>query len=253
MEIIDYSKAHKMALLSMDAYLDPKDFEERYGDQFTFFDNGTTQCYLLVAKASSAHSAIVYEDEIIIAFRGTQPTQFSDITTDLEFLKTYEPGWGYVHSGFQEALDLVFKELVAKVSLIRSYQRLVFCGHSLGAGLATICMARMGDADSELYTYGSPRVGNKEFSINFKHQRPKCYRFRNHNDIVTRVPKIGYRHVGKMFYFDDIGVLKTDPSWWYRLREFVVGMLGGFVQFEIDSFRDHSISHYVYRLLAYTR
>lgn len=254
LEMIDYSKAHRMALLSMDAYLEPKDFEERYGDQFTFFDKGTTQCYLLISKNGyRPNSVVVPENEIIIAFRGTQPTQFADITTDLEFLKSYESGWGYVHSGFQEALDLVFKELMGKITSMRSYQKLIFCGHSLGAGLATICMARMGDSDSELYTYGSPRVGDKEFSNNFKFQRPNSFRFRNHNDIVTRVPKIGYRHVGRMFYFDDIGMLKTNPSWIYRVKEFITGMLGGFVKFEIDSFKDHSITHYVQRLSAYIR
>lgn len=252
--MLDYVKAHKMALLSMDAYLPVVEFAERYGDQFEFFSKGTTQCYLLhAAKRSVANSHLISENELIIIFRGTEPNQFEDIKTDLEFLKSYESGWGNVHHGFQDALNLVFPDLIDKVVSMRSYQRLIFCGHSLGAALATLCMARMGDVDSELYTFGSPRVGDRDFVKAFDCQRPKVYAFRNNNDIVTRMPKIGYRHVGTMYYFDSFGYLHIDPTWWYRFKEFCSGMIDGFISYEIDSFKDHAISNYVHRLSNYAR
>jgi len=252
--MLNYVKAHRMALLSMDSYLPVTEFAERYGDQFEFFSEGTTQCYLLhSSKRSISQPRIIAEDELIIVFRGTEPNQIEDIKTDLEFLKSYESGWGDVHSGFQEALDLVYPALLDKVASIRNYQRLVFCGHSLGAALATLCMARMGDVDSELYTFGSPRVGDRDFACAFNCQRPKVYAFRNNNDIVTRMPKIGYRHVGTMYYFDSFGHLKIDPAWWYRFKEFCSGMIDGFISYEIDSFKDHSISNYVRCLSNYAR
>jgi hypothetical protein len=244
-----------MALLSMDAYLEPEAFEKRYGDQFEFFSSGSTQCYVLKSTIRSVKksSYLVPQDEIIICFRGTEVTQFADIKADLEFLKVYESGWGMVHEGFHEGLNEVFEAVLKSVSNILTTQKLIFTGHSLGAGLATICMARMGDVESELYTFGSPRVGDKGFSEAFKYQLPNCYRFRNHNDLVTRIPKIGYHHVGAMYYFDDIGELKVDPPWWYRLKEFCFGMLGGLISFEVDSLRDHSISKYVHRLVPYAK
>jgi len=250
----DYRKAHRMALLSLDAYLEPDAFEKRYGNQFKFFSSGSTQCYVLQSNAyTSPKSLLVPQNEIIISFRGTEATQFSDIKTDLDFMQTYESGWGMVHEGFQKGLDAVFDELMAHVSASLTTQKLIFTGHSLGAGLATLCMARMGDVESELYTFGSPRVGGKGFSEAFKHQLPNCYRFRNHNDLVTRIPKLRYYHVGTMHYFDESGVLKVNPSWWYRFKEFCSGMLGGFIGFEVDSLRDHSVSNYVRCLAPYAK
>jgi hypothetical protein len=249
----DYRKAHRMALLSMDSYLEPEDFEKRYGGQFKFFSSGSTQCYVLQSSPNYTGNNLVPMGEIIICFRGTEVTQFADIKADLEFLKVYESGWGMVHEGFQESLNLVFDELMAYVSSNLTTQRLIFTGHSLGAGLATLCMARMGDVESELYTFGSPRVGDKGFSEAFRHQLPNCYRFRNHNDLVTRIPKIGYHHIGTMYYFDEVGELKVDPPWWYRFKEFCYGMLSGFISFEVDSLRDHSVSRYTHRLSKYNR
>ena len=113
----DYQKAHRMALLSLDAYLEPDAFEKRYGSQFKFFSAGSTQCYVLQSNAyTSPESLLIQQNEIVISFRGTETTQFSDIKTDLEFMQTYESGWGMVHEGFQKGLDAVFDELMAHVS-----------------------------------------------------------------------------------------------------------------------------------------
>jgi len=47
-----------------------------------------------------------------------------------------------------------------------------------------------------LYTYGSPRVGNRRY-VNYV--QLEAYRWVNNNDIVTRVPPswLGYRHKGE--------------------------------------------------------
>jgi len=36
-------------------------------------------------------------------------------------------------------------------------------GHSLGAALATLAFGGLKDAASDLYTFGCPRVGDREF------------------------------------------------------------------------------------------
>jgi triacylglycerol lipase len=124
----------------------------------------------------------------------------------------------------------------------------IFTGHSLGAAVATLAFSRHDDYSAQLYTFGSPRVGNSDYAavLNFKH-RERIFRFRNHNDIVCRHPMSfwSYRHVGMCFYFDGDGACVTNPSFWHRLRQFCAGMFEGFLDKKIDSLADHSVSNYV--------
>ena len=238
-------KAFEMAVLSQDAYLPPAEFAAKYRD-FEFISEESTQVYIVQLCGS-----------ICVAFRGTEIESFQDIKLDLEFLKSPEPGgWSYCHTGFQEGIDLVWEELEAKVRALQQETNLplVSTGHSLGAALATICHARLGDmATSELYTFGSPRVFDKAGARGFRYQRPLVYRFVNHTDLVTRIPKIGYHHVGIPYYLNEAGALKIDPPWWYRSWEYAKGMLGGFVRFEVDSLEDHPVDNYVNKLARYAK
>ncbi|KAF9912325.1 hypothetical protein BX616_010352 [Lobosporangium transversale] len=81
-------------------------------------------------------------------------------------------------------------------SFKRKKLRFYICGHSLGGALATIFLAKMVqchspllDIFSGLYTYGSPKIGDKDFSNAFG---PKlaCKMFHHvyNNDIFARVP-----------------------------------------------------------------
>lgn len=242
--MIDCKKAFQMAVLAQDAYLPPAEFAAKYRN-FEFISEESTQVYIVRLDGS-----------ICIAFRGTEVESFQDIKLDLEFLKSPEPGgWSYCHTGFQEGLDSVWEELEATVDEMRiGAEPLVYTGHSLGAGIATVCMARHGDmCTSELYTFGSPRVFDKVGANGFRYQRPLVYRFVNHTDLVTRIPKIGYHHVGIPYYFNESGALKIDPPWWYRAWEYAKGMLGGFVRFEVDSLEDHPVDNYVNKLARYAK
>jgi hypothetical protein len=55
-----------------------------------------------------------------------------------------------------------------------------------------------GGLDVQFYSFGSPRVGNLEFSKFFNDVVKQKYRYVNRRDIVTRLPSIvlGYNHVG---------------------------------------------------------
>lgn len=229
--------------LAMNSYLGVAEFSEIYSEDYDikFFNKGSTQCYVL------------WDDKnLIYAFRGTEPTQFADIEADIKFLKTEADSEGRVHRGFKEALDLIWDDLVVHynsnitVSHIltkNSVRNVYFTGHSLGAALATLAAARLGDDDSIGYTFGSPRVGNTNFKKAF---RPQFYRFRNNNDIVTRHPMelVGFNHVGHLNYFDVDGNHSHGFSRWFMFRQFVFGMWRGIKKLEIDSFHDHSSVKY---------
>lgn len=227
-----------MAKLSRDAYLSREGFATRYTN-FDFFSNGSTQCYLLRT-----------DTELIVVFRGTEPTKLNDIAADLKFRMEYLPGWGMTHRGFKSALELVYDKLLKRIIELRSHHKVIFTGHSLGAALATLCMARFGDTSAHLYTFGSPRVGDRAFSECWRFQMTNCWRLRNHNDVVTRNPGVllGYRHVGDMYYISHSGIVIKNPPWWVRVREFVTGTVRGLSRHHLDSFADHGISNYVVHL-----
>ena len=122
-------------------------------------------------------------------------------------------------------------------------KRLWFCGHSLGAAMATIMASRAKHDENlndpeELYTYGSPRVGWKGYckSLNVKH-----HRWRNNNDIETKVPlwTMGYRHHGELHYITSENKIgKPGFVDWCK------GMWAGIKQRRFDSIGDHDIQAY---------
>jgi triacylglycerol lipase len=135
-----------------------------------------------------------------------------------------------------------------ETALVNNDQPLWFCGHSLGAAMATICagrcfLAHIRSMPHRLVTYGSPRVGNKTY-INYcdiDHTR-----WVNNNDIVTRVPPpwFGYRHSGQEMYLNTYGQLRQ-LNGWQRTKDRFRGFLGGLRHLRIDPISDHQMACYI--------
>ena len=123
-------------------------------EKFKWFDKGGTQCFVAWDKETNT---------VIICFRGTEPTELSDLLADLRAWPKRAQEKGRVHSGFANALNLVYSEIVEYLDAQQFDDdcRITCTGHSLGAALATIMASRL-DAN-ELYTFGSPRVGDRRF------------------------------------------------------------------------------------------
>lgn len=134
----------------------------------------------------------------VLAFRGTDADDPTDLGDDADFRLIPWRGGGRVHRGFARALE----EIVLEVHRVLGGfdGRVLFTGHSLGAALATL-LAGSQKPDS-LYTFGSPMVGDTEFvqSLNAVHS---C-RYVDCCDIVTRMPPklFGYAHLGAPYYID---------------------------------------------------
>jgi hypothetical protein len=84
---------------------------------------------------------------------------------------------------------------------------LVLTGHSLGAAVATIAAAylRGNGYPCDLYTYGSPRVGNGIFADFVSGQAGVTARITHYNDVVPRLPPLltGYRHTSPEYWLSD--------------------------------------------------
>ncbi len=186
------------------------------------------------------------ETDSVVACRGTEPNEWSDIRADANALTALAETVGKVHRGFKSEVDQLWPYL--EESLAGNQRSLWFCGHSLGGAMATICAARclLSHIKSEpdgLYTFGSPRVGCRKYTsfVKFPH-----YRWVNNNDIVTRVPPVwlGYRHSGTEMYINRSGVLK-DIKGWRRFSDRLQGFIKELTRFRIDQLSDHSIVDYI--------
>ena len=112
---------------------------------------------------------------------------------------------GDVHAGFKNEINKsIWDDLTFTLADLSGHE-LYITGHSLGAA-TTICASRLArDFNvSCLYTFGSPRVGDKRWvrNLNIPH-----YRVVNNNDVVCKVPFwfMGYRHHGVLCYINHYG------------------------------------------------
>lgn len=204
-------------------------------DEVELFNRDGSQAYLF-----ANHS-----DKVIVC-RGTEPNEWNDIKADVDAVSVVAETVGRVHRGFKKEVDDLWPEIEKR--LIENDKTLWFSGHSLGGAMATICAGRcflshIPSMPHSLYTYGSPRVGNKRY-INY------CdidhIRWVNNNDIVTRSPPVlfGYRHVGKEMYLDSHGHLRKVQGW-LRTKDRCRGFLGGLRKWRIDHFTDHLMDDYI--------
>ncbi|KAI8897178.1 Alpha/Beta hydrolase protein [Globomyces pollinis-pini] len=123
------------------------------------------------------------------------------------------PSKAKVHAGFEKGYLSIRTEIQRCVqSLAVKYPtyKIIFTGHSLGGALATMAAADFvenfgvsyGDRIS-LYTYGQPRVGNREWA-EYVQKLPfasRMYRIQHRRDIVVQFPAqvMKYVHSGHQY------------------------------------------------------
>lgn len=235
------------------AYCAPEDVIPFVKESWHFSD-----CLFLNNRESQAY-LMANDQVIIVAFRGTSEAE--DWTDDIKIFPPEADAFGKVHVGFQSALNLLWNHdygngITSLPDLIRSFQRqkprsLWFTGHSLGAALATLATARLREKDVPvygLYTYGSPRLGDRTFEQTFNADfKTRAFRFVNNNDMVTRVPtrEMGFSHVGTFLYFDADGNLKVDPYFWLQFLDSLEGTADDLLKPGLDGINDHMIDQYL--------
>ena len=190
--------------------------QERGFIYYKAFDCGDTQAFL------TANESVV-----ILVFRGT--SSLKDWMTDAKFTFASLKG-KKVHCGFDQALNCVWDELYDTLCSVKGpEQSLWVTGHSLGGALAMLAVDRLTDALIDvagLYTYGQPRVGDRDFARQFDVKMGRAtFRFVNDEDAVTRVPPPpAYRHVGTTCFFDNRGMLYRENTFWNWFRSVSEGV-----------------------------
>jgi len=230
-------KCHEMAQCAHIAYLDGAEAQPKYAElgypNHVFLEDDGAQCHI-----------IWNANDAVLCFRGTEPSEFSDITADLNALPSRAQTKGFVHMGFQNEVDKLWDEIMQTLNsngiLDKSY---FICGHSLGGAMATIAAARLGETKC-LYTYGSPRAGSRRFgkTITCKH-----YRHVNNNDIVPKVPFaiMGYKHHGELRYINHYGHIRR-MTWWQKFKDGWRGRKAAWKKgAKFDGAYDHGMDYYV--------
>lgn len=201
-------------------------------------------------KETDTHALLIDgEDRIVVSFKGTSSS--TNLKTDMKtlhrkmnrVLPTTTSSVGHnnigslssishtilssrdgqkakLHRGFAEAYMSVAEKVMNGIKkLYDEDPRPVFLtGHSLGGALATICAydcflgLELSSTDLFVATYGSPRVGNGAFRKLYDEAVPASWRMIVAPDLVTKLPKVGYEHVGKKVMLTTAGDLFIDPN-----------------------------------------
>jgi triacylglycerol lipase len=226
---------HTMAQLAQIAYLDgaeAKTSGKSLGyTGHKFFENDGAQCHAFWDK-----------ETYVLAFRGTEPTEISDVLADLNAIPRGAMTHGLVHSGFRGETDKIWDEIKKhRDSTTHKGKKFYITGHSLGAAMATIATSRFEEYTKveQLTTFGSPRVGTRKF---VKHIETPHLRFVNNNDIVTKVPLwiMGYKHHGVLQYINFYGNIRKLTTW-----QVIKDKWRGYKSGILDGAKDHGMDKYV--------
>ncbi|MGP8306368.1 lipase family protein [Vibrio sp. YIC-376] len=152
--------------------------------------------FALLGKGKSQR----YKQDLVLAFRGT--VGLADAITDLTCSGKGTDTGEMVHTGFQTTFYSMRKGLTnfLRENPISANGTIHCVGHSLGGALATLVANWIAASPKfkgrvNLYTFGSPRVGLKSFSINSSSRISKHFRCVNGADPVTKAPVWPFYHV----------------------------------------------------------
>ena len=196
-----------LAIASLEAYRsEQQDMAERATVEWGF------QSYEHFDKSESQGFVCWDEDVVVISFRGTEK-KISDWLRNLKMTTHDTMRYGKVHEGFYGGYKAVEPDLKRILkSAGATNKKIWITGHSLGGALAAIAGALLFD-EFPAYgfaTYGQPKLAD-ELLVNFyrKQYGARFSRFKNNNDIVTRIPP-GFDHVGQLHWFNSNGELQSD-------------------------------------------
>ncbi|KAM4067105.1 lipase (class 3) domain-containing protein [Hirsutella rhossiliensis] len=179
----------------------------------TFLDRAETVHEFTIENYIAGNIAVSHVlQNIVVSFRGTASVW--DFFTDVRYLQI--PARGLcrkclVHHGFYRAFENIQSEMFKKVrALLEKHKdyRLIVTGHSLGGAVATIAGAylRRQKIACDIYTYGSPRVGDRHFADYVSSQRNGVTaRITSRFDPVTVMPStlLNFQHVYPEYWFQE--------------------------------------------------
>ncbi|RRT57709.1 hypothetical protein B296_00037946 [Ensete ventricosum] len=222
------------AMAAKIVYENPAYIENTVTNHWKFLEEKTTQAFIFCNKAEDA-------DLIVLSFRGTEPFNAEDWSTDVNLSTLLAGKLGLLHLGFLKAIGLqnetnfilgfpneiemnadkpfayyILRQELRNLLAKHKNAKIIVTGHSLGGALSAVFPALLSyhnqndilNSMHSVMNYGQPRVGDAIFKsyvnvlMRVKYQR-MVYRY----DIVPRIPfdlppLSNFKHCGKCIYFD---------------------------------------------------
>lgn len=155
----------------------------------------------------------------LLALRGTQTDSewINNVSSRQSNFRTREPQYGQVHRGFQTVYEKVITQIKRSIASLNLSLPFYVTGHSLGGAVAMLTAADLAldnpalKNQLQVYTYGSPRVGNSTFVQMYNGLLPRTFRIVNLADSVPITPPESFRgdnflHAGQEWsYLSQLG------------------------------------------------
>ena len=171
----------------------------------------TKAFYLAPIRAYAAS----FGNDAVLVFRGTQGLKDWIINLDVTRTAPWKDLCNdcYVHSGFNDAWQDLKEQVLPFLASLPGSARVHVTGHSLGAAVAALAAADLLHSTgtpslASLYTFGSPRVGNKAFAAWLASSaKGRGYRVVNNRDIVPHLPfeTQGFTHAPLEIFYEPDG------------------------------------------------
>jgi triacylglycerol lipase len=135
-------------------------------------------------------------ENVYVALRGTMTITEWFRNLNVQLSDYIYPDHGKVHDGIIKAYGGMRQSLLEVLSSVNPRKELFLTGHSVGAALVTFAsldiMAKTPFKAPRVYTYGSPRVGDRDFVRAYnKALAARSFRIVNTSDAIVSLPLPG--------------------------------------------------------------
>lgn len=204
------------------------------------FSDDATDTNVIVRRCSNA---------VVVAFQGTK--HFRQWIQDSKFWKVKDDIFPGVHAGFAQDYRTVSTPLrEAVVGSGAPELPIVITGHSKGAAEASLfaydlaCRGYRNRIHSVI-TFGQPRTGTKAYADKYNRLLADItFRWQDAEDIVTRLPRVGYWHHERCYFINAWDKVIIDPYLRIRVLSDVVGIVKELLHGRVALLDDHFMADY---------
>jgi len=215
LDVFDINQAYAQLMYAYSSYC-PQTQLQTWTCYFCTFNASITSGFVMQQEIkgilSDTFGYVGYRGKTAeVVFRGTTNIDNWIANADFAHVSPYSNiPTAFVHQGFYEDYKSMKGAVQSALNSVIAHQNVTevyFTGHSLGGALATLAAYDLAPSlriPSNVYTYGSPRVGNQVFTDAWYKLFPNSIRVTNMDDPVPHLPPtaLNYHHVAQEVWYN---------------------------------------------------